>query len=195
MPPTRASEGETDRYSQWRLALLALVGVLAAALIGAGSSWVTTLIDNRDQAAQDQASFLRNQREATWSKVAADIVLDQQAQFDTASLLGTTAGRRPSSAFVREANKDLLHEATIGDELSREEDAMAIVSPAGLANDAQAIWNALSASSDSLGRYAQAAVNNEPSTARLAKKFWATFGRAEPERKHLIAEMRAALGT
>lgn len=63
---------ERDRSITWRVAMVGLVGVLLAGMIGGGSAYLTAQAQSHSQAKTDQASFLRQQKQVAYSKFVAD---------------------------------------------------------------------------------------------------------------------------
>lgn len=69
MPPT---DSEKDRRNNWKIGALSALAALVAGAIGAGSSLWTAHVQSAGSASEDKASFVRQQKQAAYSKFLAD---------------------------------------------------------------------------------------------------------------------------
>jgi hypothetical protein len=72
-PSIEDSEGRRNRVNDWRLGRLGLIGGVLVAVIGVGSSLVTSYYSGQSSASQAQADFQRTQRITAYTAFVAEV--------------------------------------------------------------------------------------------------------------------------
>lgn len=187
------SESHKDRVVTWRVALVGLIGVLLAALIGAGSAWITAKVTSDSQAAENQRDFLRSQRQVIWSKFSADIISSQQGVFNTASVLDAQLGKPLPADFAEKFNaeKDIAFDRVSS--LASESGSVRIISPPNVNDDTEVVVRSFVGIFDPLYGYMNAVFANDPNAPQLKDAFWSKFDEIEGQRNTLIDSMNEVL--
>lgn len=100
-PPSVDEPSARQHAITWRVALIGLVGALAAAIISAAAALGGVDITNRQATENDRNDFLRAQRQATWSKFIADQDVLEGDFISTAALVPTNAGQATAAVKAR----------------------------------------------------------------------------------------------